>query len=81
MPHPASVRKLWGYCNVLGDDWMSYGDCAEQLTYLLFLKMADVGRGLSLRLTRSAAPSLAFEGSVNKPRSGLTRRPSARAFD
>ena len=51
MPHPASVRKLWGYCNVLGDDWMSYGDCAEQLTYLLFLKMADVGRGLFFTLT------------------------------
>ena len=51
MPHPASVRKLWGYCNVLGDDWMSYGDCAEQLTYLLFLKMADEGRKRNRILT------------------------------
>jgi hypothetical protein len=39
MPRPASVPKLRGYCNVLGDDWMSYGDWAEQLTYLLFLKI------------------------------------------
>ena len=35
------VQKLWNYCNVLRDDGMSYGDYAEQLTYLLFLKMAD----------------------------------------
>ena len=35
------VQKLWGYCNVLRDDGMSYGDYVEQLTYLLFLKMAD----------------------------------------
>jgi type I restriction enzyme M protein len=33
--------KLWNYCNVLRDDGMSYGDYVEQLTYLLFLKMAD----------------------------------------
>jgi type I restriction enzyme M protein len=35
------VNKLWNYCNVLRDDGMSYGDYVEQLTYLLFLKMAD----------------------------------------
>ena len=35
------VQKLWNYCNVLRDDGMSYGDYVEQLTYLLFLKMAD----------------------------------------
>jgi type I restriction enzyme M protein len=38
------VNKLWNYCNVLRDDGMSYGDYGdyvEQLTYLLFLKMAD----------------------------------------
>ena len=38
---PASiVQKLWNYCSVLRDDGMSYGDYVEQLTYLLFLKMA-----------------------------------------
>ena len=36
------VQKLWNYCNVLRDDGMSYGDYVEQLTYLLFLKMADI---------------------------------------
>jgi hypothetical protein len=35
------VQKLWNYCNVLRDDGMSYGDYVEQLTYLLFLKMAN----------------------------------------
>ena len=39
------VQKLWNYCNVLRDDGMSYGDYVEQLTYLLFLKMADWQRG------------------------------------
>lgn len=40
------VNKLWNYCNVLRDDGMSYGDYVEQLTYLLFLKMADERRNL-----------------------------------
>src|SRR5205085_447120 len=35
------VQKLWNYCNILRDDGLSYGDYVEQLTYLLFLKMAD----------------------------------------
>ncbi|HCF56814.1 MAG TPA: DNA methyltransferase [Myxococcales bacterium] len=34
------VQKLWNYCHVLRDDGLSYGDYVEQLTYLLFLKMA-----------------------------------------
>ncbi|MDF0644276.1 MAG: class I SAM-dependent DNA methyltransferase [Nitrospira sp.] len=41
MSPSAIVSKLWNYCNVLRDDGMSYGDYVEQLTYLLFLKMAD----------------------------------------
>src|SRR4051812_46074097 len=35
------VRELWQYCTVLRDDGLSYPDYVEQLTYLLFLKMAD----------------------------------------
>jgi len=34
------IQRLWNYCNVLRDDGVSYGDYVEQLTYLLFLKMA-----------------------------------------
>jgi type I restriction enzyme M protein len=35
------VQRLWNYCNVLRDDGVSYGDYVEQLTFLLFLKMAN----------------------------------------
>jgi type I restriction enzyme M protein len=35
------VQRLWNFCNILRDDGLSYGDYLEQLTYLLFLKMAD----------------------------------------
>lgn len=35
------VSKIWSFCNTLRDDGVSYGDYLEQLTYLLFLKMAD----------------------------------------
>lgn len=39
---PASiVSKIWSFCHILRDDGVSYGDYLEQLTYLLFLKMAD----------------------------------------
>ena len=51
MTPAAIVNKLWNFCNVLRDDGKSYppslrfgrpsGDYVEQLTYLLFLKMAD----------------------------------------
>lgn len=37
----AIVAKVWNFCNILRDDGVSYGDYVEQLTYLLFLKMAD----------------------------------------
>lgn len=35
------VQKVWSFCNILKDDGVGYGDYLEQLTYLLFLKMAD----------------------------------------
>jgi type I restriction enzyme M protein len=41
MNAPQIVQKLWNYCDVLRDDGMSYGDYLEQLTFLLFLKMAE----------------------------------------
>jgi type I restriction enzyme M protein len=35
------VSKIWAFCNTLRDDGVGYGDYLEQLSYLLFLKMAD----------------------------------------
>ena len=35
------ASKVWSLCNPLRDDGVSYGDYLEQLTYLIFLKMAD----------------------------------------
>lgn len=41
------VQKLWGFCNTLRHDGIDYGDYIEQITYLLFIKMADE-RGIDL---------------------------------
>lgn len=43
MPEQTSsiISKVWGMCNPLRDDGLSYGDYLEQLTYLIFLKMSD----------------------------------------
>ena len=35
------ARKVWNFCNTLRDDGVTYSDYLEQITYLLFLKMAD----------------------------------------
>jgi type I restriction enzyme M protein len=55
------VGKLWGFCHVLRHDGVDYGDYIEQLTYLLFIKMADE-RGVDLpgtRIGRSCASTAA----------------------
>ncbi len=43
MPDQSStiISKVWGLCNPLRDNGVSYGDYLEQLTYLIFLKMSD----------------------------------------
>ncbi len=35
------VQKVWNFCHTLRDDGVGYGDYLEQLTYLLFLKLAQ----------------------------------------
>ena len=35
------VQKIWSFCDTLRDDGVEYGDYLEQITYLLFLKIAD----------------------------------------
>ncbi len=39
------VSRVWSFCHVLRDGGVSYGDYLEQLTYLIFLKMAEEYRG------------------------------------
>lgn len=34
------VQKLWGFCDILRDDGITYHQYVTELTYLLFLKMA-----------------------------------------
>ena len=60
------VQKLWNYCNVLRDDGVSYGDYVEQLTYLLFLKMADEQTRPPFNL-----PALASDKQAGKIPKGL----------
>ena len=50
------VAKLWNYCDVLRDDGVSTIDYVEQLTYLLFLKMAHE------RVNRRLNPDAALAG-------------------
>ena len=35
------ISRVWNFCTTLRDDGVGYGDYLEQLTYLIFLKMAD----------------------------------------
>src|SRR6266508_1411057 len=35
------VQRLWGFCHTLRHEGVDYGDYIEQITYLLFLKMAE----------------------------------------
>src|SRR4051794_40032043 len=55
------VQKLWGFCHTLRHDGIDYGDYIEQITYLLFLKMADE-RGIELH----AVPYEDEEGKKRK---------------
>lgn len=41
MTESSIISKVWNFATVLRDDGVSYGDYLEQITYLLFLKMAD----------------------------------------
>lgn len=41
MTEASIISKVWNFANVLRDDGVGYGDYLEQITFLLFLKMAD----------------------------------------
>ena len=59
------VSKVWSFCTTLRDDGVGYGDYLEQLTYLIFLKMADEYSKPAL-FTECVFPA------SGKPRGGMT---------
>lgn len=59
------VQKLWNFCNVLRDDGVSYGDYVEQLTYLLFLKLADEQTKPPLNKPSTIPAGLDWESLLN----------------
>ena len=61
------VAKLWNYCDVLRDDGVSTIDYVEQLTYLLFLKMAHE------RANRRLNPDTALKGVADRWQQGLVK--------
>ncbi len=79
------VQRLWNYCNVLRDDGVSYGDYVEQLTYLLFLKMADeqvreLGKASAIpRRARLAQPAAAATATRWRPTTATSWPSWARA--
>lgn len=60
------IQKFWNYCNVLRDDGVSYGDYVEQLTYLLFLKMADEQTRPPFSKTSKIPPGLDWQSLLSK---------------
>lgn len=60
------VQRLWNYCNVLRDDGVSYGDYVEQLTYLLFLKMADEQTKTPFNKPSTIPPELDWKSLLSK---------------
>ena len=63
------VNKLWGFCHTLRHDGIGYLDYIEQLTYLLFIKMADE-RGIDLSHMKLASDvNPATSNPVTSPRS------------
>ncbi len=40
MSSSSLIQRVWNFCHTLRDDGVGYGDYLEQLTYLLFLKLA-----------------------------------------
>lgn len=61
------VQKLWNYCNILRDDGLSYGDYVEQLTFLLFLKMADERQQKAANKKRIVPERYDWQSLKNQP--------------
>lgn len=53
------VQKVWNFCHTLKDDGVGYGDYLEQLTYLLFLKLAHEYAQEPTTATRTSPTAMA----------------------
>ena len=62
------VNKVWNYSQVLRDDGVGYGDYVEQLTFLIFLKMADeraaAGQTVAVMTEYSWSKLVALDGDA-----------------
>ena len=67
-------KRAWGYAGVLQDAGLSCFEYVEQLTLLLFLKMADQTHRAALRARADRAAGARLEG-VAPPRRRRARRP------
>lgn len=65
------VSKVWAFCQTLRDDGVGYGDYLEQLTYLLFLKMADEYTKPPHNRTMPIPIEFAWESLISKSGSEL----------
>ena len=63
MTDSSIVSKIWNLADVLRDDGVGYGDYLEQITYLLFLKMADELNTPSIRARFGAVQRLFPRGT------------------
>lgn len=64
------IQKVWNFCHTLRDDGLGYGDYLEQLTFLLFLKMADEYVTGVHQMEKSAIPK-GLDWASLRSRSGL----------
>ncbi|MEZ0166995.1 N-6 DNA methylase [Kineococcus sp. LSe6-4] len=60
------VDKLWSYCNVLRDDGVGTIEYTEQLTYLLFLKMAHERATRAIRPEQIVPEQLSWQKLLDK---------------
>lgn len=64
------VSKLWGFCHTLRHDGIDYGDYIEQITFLLFLKMADekgveIPKGCDWQALKNLSGSALTDGYID----------------
>lgn len=65
------ISKIWNFCNTLRDDGVGYGDYLEQLTYLLFLKMADEYSKPPFKRATHIPPGLGWSTLVSNNIAGI----------